>query len=71
MIEMFISTLLTFAAVSDLGIAVIENKLAAYTNIYPCTSQYIWEGHCTEEIEHRLVIKTFASKKELVKVLKR
>lgn len=50
-----------------LGRLLIENKLAACTNILPqMVSQYVWEGACQESCESVLLVKTTSQLAEQV-----
>ena len=47
----------------DLGVKLVEAKLAAYVQVLPrMTSVYMWEGQVTTEGEHLLLIKTLPEK---------
>jgi periplasmic divalent cation tolerance protein len=42
-----------------LGKLVVENRLAACSNIFPIQSMYPWEGQLQEDHEFVLILKTF------------
>ena len=43
---------------ADLARTVVEARLAACVNRFPCTSTYRWEGEVVEDREELLLVKT-------------
>lgn len=54
---------------SALGKMAIEKKLAACANVFPIQSSFLWESKMQDEQEFILLLKTFPSLKEKLRIL--
>ncbi len=51
----------------NIGIKLVEERLAACVNVFPVNSIYLWEGKVKGALEFALIVKTTESKFEELK----
>jgi len=56
----------------DISLILLEKRLIACANVFPCKSMYRWKGRVEKSKEFLIIAKTTASKKkEIVKEVKK